>query len=182
MKITFFAHSTTTDNQAGHATGWLQGELSDKGEEQAKLLPSLVKDASFGIVFCSDLKRAIDSAELGFGKTHKIRTDWRLREANYGDFDGTDKSFKANMTTYINTPYPNGESYHDAEKRIRSFLNDISQELGDSVHIAIIGHEATQLALEVIINGKSWQQVIAENWRPQQKWQPGWTYNYSPGE
>lgn len=178
MKITFFAHSTTTDNMLNLATGWLQGELSEKGIIQAKTLPTLVKDSSFSVIFCSDLKRAIDSATLGFGKTHKIRTDWRLREANYGDLDGTDKSFKSDMTKFIDTPYPNGESYHDTEKRMQSFLDDIKQELGNEAFIAIIGHEATQLALEVIINKKSWNQAIAENWRKTQAWQPGWTYKY----
>lgn len=178
MKIIFFAHSTTTDNQANLATGWLQGKLSEKGIEQAKALPTLIKDNSFSIIYCSDLKRAIDSAELGFGNTHKIKTDWRLREANYGDFDGNDKSFKSDMTKFIATPYPNGESYLDTEKRIRSFLDEIKKELGDDAFIAIIGHEATQLALEVIINKKSWNQAISENWRKNQAWQPGWAYNY----
>lgn len=177
MKITFFAHSTTTDNQAHKATGWLQGELSEKGIEQAKTLPTLVKDASFTVVYSSDLKRAIDSAQLGFGTTHELRTDKRLREANYGSLDGTDKSFKADMTKFIDIPYPNGESYKDTEKRMRSFLDDIKSEFPDG-HIAIIGHEATQLALEVICNHKTWQQVITENWRPAQAWQPGWSYTY----
>ncbi len=177
MKITFFAHSTTTDNQAHKATGWLQGELSEKGIEQAKALPTLIKDASFAVVFSSDLKRAIDSAQLGFGATHELRTDMRLREANYGDYDGTDKSFKADMTKFIDTPYPHGESYKDTEARMRSFLDDTKALFPDG-HIAIIGHEATQLALEVICNHKTWQQVIAENWRPAQKWQPGWFYEY----
>lgn len=177
MKLVFFAHSTTHDNQQHKATGWLQGELSETGIEQAKALPGLVEDKGFSVVFCSDLTRAIQSAELGFGTTHPIRHDWRLREANYGDLDGTDKSFKSDMTRFIDTPYPGGESYKDAEKRIQSFLNDMKTFFPDG-YVAIIGHEATQLALEVIINNKSWEQVIAENWRPQQKWQPGWIYEY----
>jgi len=177
MKITFFAHSTTTDNTAHKATGWLQGELSEKGIEQAKALPGLLKDNSFSVIFCSDLKRAIDSAKLGFGATHKIRQDARLREANYGDFDGTDKSFKNDMSKFIEAPYPGGESYVDTEARVQSFLDDAKAEFPDG-HIAIIGHEATQLALEVIVNQKSWDQVIQENWRPQQIWQPGWVYEY----
>jgi broad specificity phosphatase PhoE len=177
MKIIFFAHSTTTDNQQNIATGWLQGELSDKGIEQATTLPTLVDDKSFSVVFCSDLKRAIQSAELGFGTTHPIRHDWRLREANYGQFDGTDKSFKSDMTKFIENPYPEGESYKDTEKRIRSFLEDLKSIVGME-YVAIIGHEATQLALEVVINHKTWEQVIAENWRPQQNWQPGWLYEY----
>lgn len=177
MKITFFAHSTTTDNELHKATGWLQGELSEKGIKQAKALPGLISDDSFVVVFSSDLKRAIDSATLGFGNTHKLRTDDRLREANYGDLDGTDKSFKNDMTQFIDTPYPNGESYKDTEARLRSFLEDTKKEFGDQ-HIAIIGHEATQLAIEVICSNKTWEQVIAENWRPQGKWQPGWTYSF----
>lgn len=178
MKITFFAHSTTFDNEKHKATGWLQGELSEKGIEQAKELPSKINDASFKIIFTSDLKRAIDSAELGFKDTHPIRTDSRLREANYGDLDGQDKSFKDDMTKFIETPYPGGESYKDTEDRMRSFLDEVLKEFKDS-HIAIIGHEATQLALEVVCNGKSWNQVISENWRPKKGWQPGWVYNYS---
>ena len=93
------------------------------------------------------------------------------------DLDGTDKSFKNDMTQFIDTPYPNGESYKDTEARLHSFLEDVKKEFGDQ-HIAIIGHEATQLAIEVICNNKTWQQVIAENWRPQGKWQPGWTYSF----
>jgi alpha-ribazole phosphatase/probable phosphoglycerate mutase len=174
-KLVFFAHSTTLDNEEHKATGWLQGELSAKGMEQAQALPTLLKDASFEIVFSSDLHRAIQSAELSFKDTHPIRHDWRLREANYGDLDGTEKNFKKDMNKFINTPYPGGESYKDAEKRLRSFLADIKKFFPDG-YVAVIGHEATQLAIEVILNGKTWEQVIAENWRPQGKWQPGWFY------
>jgi len=175
MKITFFAHSTTTDNEVHRATGWLQGELSEKGIQQAKDLPKLSKDNSFVVVYSSDLKRAIESAKLGFSKTHELRTDWRLREANYGDFDGQNKSFKKDMTQFIDTPYPGGESYRDTEDRVREFIGDMKNEFDDK-HIAIIGHEATQLALEVVLLGKTWQQVIDENWRPSGAWQPGWLY------
>lgn len=176
MKITFFAHSTTTDNEKHIATGWLQGELSQKGIQQAKDLPSLITDSSFSVVYTSDTKRAIDSAELGFKMSHPIVIDYRLREANYGDFDGTDKSFKSDMTKFIEEPYPSGESYKDAEKRMRAFLEDLKTKHTPDDHIAVIGHEATQLSLDVILGGKTWEQAIAENWRPAGKWQPGWVY------
>lgn len=176
MKITYFVHSITKDNLNNIATGWLEGELAPIGIEKIKELPKLVKDNSFEIVFPSDLKRAIDSAKLAFGNTHKILPDKRLREANYGDFDGTDKSFKKDIKEYINKPYPNGESYEDCKARILDFLNEKKKE-GYS-HIAIVGHEATQLALEVICNNKTWDQAIDEDWRKNQQWQPGWIYEY----
>lgn len=174
MKITFFAHSTTTDNASHIATGWLQGELSEKGIAQAKALPGLCPDLSFTTIYTSDLQRAIDSAELGFGKSHPIKTDWRLREANYGDFDGQDKSFKEDLTQFITTPYPNGESYKDVEKRIAAFLEELRKS--SEAYVAIIGHEATQLALDVLLKQMSWEEAIKANWRPKQGWQPGWDY------
>lgn len=175
IKITYFVHGTTIDNEQNKATGWLPGELSELGVKQAKELPQQIVESDFDVVFCSDLKRAIDSAKLGFGDTHEIMVDERLREANYGDYDGLDKSFKQNMTQFIDTPYPNGESYHDVEKRIGDFLEFLKLE-HPGRHIAIVAHEAPQLALEVLLNGRTWQQAIDENWREVGKWQPGWVY------
>lgn len=176
MKITYFVHSITQDNERGIASGWLEAELSEEGIKRIKQLPHLVSDASFEAIFPSDLKRAIDSAELSFGKTHKIIPDQRLREANYGDLDGTPKIFKKQMKDYIEAPYPNGESYKDVENRMREFLEEKSTEGWQ--HIAIFGHEATQLALEVICNGKTWERAMDGDWRATQDWQPGWVYSF----
>ncbi|MHB1496804.1 MAG: histidine phosphatase family protein [Acidimicrobiales bacterium] len=35
IEIVFETHSTTEDNEAGRATGWLPGRLSARGREQA---------------------------------------------------------------------------------------------------------------------------------------------------
>ncbi len=176
MKITYFVHGTTTDNETHKATGWLPGVLSETGIEQAKNLPKQVQDDSFEVVFCSDLQRAIDSAQYGFGKTHKIIVDERLREANYGDLNGKTHSFKNSMENFIDTPFPGGESYKDVELRLRSFVDEMKQKYPDG-HVAIVAHEGPQLALEVIANSKTWQEAIATNWRITKSWQPGWIYN-----
>ena len=175
MKITYFVHGTTTDNEKGKASGWLPGELSQAGIEQAKQLPNLIKDSSFECVYSSDLKRAVDSAQLGFDKTHKCISDKRLREANYGDWNGGKHHFKDNMSDFIDSKFPNGESYKDAEARMRSFIDDTKKQ--GYKHIAIVVHEAPQLALEVIANGKTWQEAIDSNWRKTKSWQAGWQYN-----
>lgn len=175
-RITYFVHGTTTDNETGKATGWLPGELSTAGVEQAKNLPSQVKDASFEVVFCSDLGRAIDSARLGFGATHDIVIDKRLREADFGDYTGKAHTFKDGLADFVDTPFPGGgESYRDIEERMGSFLNMLKQEYSGR-HIAIVAHEAPQLALEVLANGKTWQEAIDTNWRKTKQWQPGWIY------
>lgn len=175
VKITYFVHGTTTDNEAKKATGWLPGELSQQGVQQAKNLPNQVEDTTFSTVFCSDLGRAIDSARLGFGDTHEIIIDKRLREANYGDMNGKAHSFKDSMVDYIDMPFPGGESYRDVERRMSDFIDMLRKDYAGK-HVAIVAHEAPQLALEVVLNDKTWQQAIDENWRKTGDWKPGWVY------
>lgn len=176
VKITYFVHGTTTDNESGLATGWLPGELSEKGIEQSKILASQVADIKFDVVFCSDLQRAIDSAELGFGDKYEIIQDERLRECNYGDMNGKSaKEFKDNMMGYVDSPFPNGESYKDVEKRMNSFVEFLRDNY-DGKHIAIVAHQAPQLALDVLLRGRTWEQAIEEDWRKIKAWQPGWQY------
>lgn len=176
MKITYFVHGTTTDNEQDLATGWLPGELSKIGKQQAKVLGELVADKHFDVVFCSDLQRAIDSAELGFGGKYKIIHDVRLRECNYGDMNGSPaSSFKNKMEDYVDTPFPNGESYKDVEARLKSFV-DMLRANYSGKHIAIVAHQGLQLALDVLLRDRTWQEAIHEDWRKQKAWQPGWEY------
>ena len=161
IKITYFVHGTTTDNEKGLATGWLSGELSKLGKQQAKDLGDIVKDKNFDVVFCSDLKRAIDSAEFGFGDKYKIIRDKRLRECNYGSMNGKKHDFKDNLSNYINIPFPGGESYKDVEKRLRNFIEFLKTNYNGK-RMAIVAHQAPQLALDVILHktGKKTIQII----------------------
>jgi broad specificity phosphatase PhoE len=175
VTITYFVHGTTTDNERDLATGWLPGELSPVGLTQAKQLGTQVADQHFDVVFCSDLKRAIDSAHLGFGGTYKIIQDDRLRECDYGELNGTPNTFKDNLVDYIDQPFPDGESYRDVEARLESFCNFLRENY-DGKHVAIVAHQGPQLALDVLLKNKSWTEAIAEDWRRKGAWQPGWQY------
>lgn len=53
MKITYFVHSITKDNEQGLATGWMQGELSEEGIKRAKVLTAELTTRKFDAVFCS---------------------------------------------------------------------------------------------------------------------------------
>ncbi len=175
VKITYFVHGTTTDNETGKATGWNPGELSAIGIEQSKELLDKVDDASFDVVYSSDLKRAVDSAELAFGETYPLREDERLRECNYGDMNGGEHSFKDKMEDFVRNPFPNGESYKDVETRMREFVEMLRRDY-DGQHVAIVAHQAPQLALDVILKDMSWKGAIANDWRKTKDWQPGWEY------
>jgi len=175
VKITYFVHGTTTDNKKGLSTGWNQGELSQLGMQQAKELGETVREIKFDAMFSSDLKRAVDSLELGFkdSKFPKIK-DERLRECNYGDLNGAPED-EVDYLAHIDKPFPNGESNSDVEKRIKNFIDFIKKNY-DGKHVAIMAHKSPQLALEVVLNGKTWEQAIEEDWRKTGSWQPGWEY------
>ena len=174
IKIAYFVHGTTVDNEKGLSTGQAHGELSPLGIQQSKELPLKIKEKKFDVVFCSDLKRAVDSAEISFGNAYKIIQDKRLRECNYGKFNQTPEE-NVKYEEHITKPFPQGESLKDVEKRIANFIQFLKKNYNGK-HVAIVAHKATQFAFEVLTKNKTWEQAIAEDWRKRKAWQPGWEY------
>ena len=172
MKIIYYVHGTTYDNASKCASGWKDVELNDLGKEQAV---NLGKNTpyKFDILFTSDLIRAKESAKLAFPDFKSI-SDSRLRECNYGDFDGKNKSL-VKYEEHIKEPFPNGESLKDVEIRVKDFINYIKENYPDK-RVGIIAHRAPQLALEVITKNISWEDAINNDWRKTGDWQPGWEY------
>ena len=175
VKITYFVHGTTVDNIEHKSTGWLEGELSEKGIQQSILLRDQINIEDFDIVFCSDLKRAIDSANLTFKDRVKIVEDSRLRECNYGDLNGKE-SFLVKYEEHIKDKFPNGEALIDVEKRIKEFCKFLKTNY-DGKRIAIVAHKAPQMAFQVVTEDKTWEEVIENDWRKTKSWKPGWIYN-----
>lgn len=176
-KITYFVHGTTTDNERGISSGWYDVELSELGKQQAKKLAELTQARNFNVVFCSDLKRASESANLAWGDKYKIIEDKRLRECDYGDYNAKPSEIVEPLQEQsIATPMLNGESYEMVKKRIASFLEDLKRNY-DGKHVAIVGHKAPQIALDVLLRGMTWEEAFETDWRKTKSWQPGWEYN-----
>ena len=79
IKITYFVHGTTTDNEKESSSGWFDVGLSELGIKQSIDLKDQIKGKKFDVVFCSDLKRAVDSVKLTFEGIVPIISDARLR-------------------------------------------------------------------------------------------------------
>jgi len=172
IEIMYFVHGTTYDNAESKCSGWKQVKLNDLGKEQAVNLGKNT-NLKFDVLFTSDLIRAVESARLAWPDFETI-ADSRLRECNYGDLDGGDKSLVV-YENHIDNPFPNGESLKDVEKRMKSFI-DFVKENYDNKKIGIVAHRAPQLALEVITKHISWEEAIENDWRKKKAWQPGWEY------
>ncbi len=176
LKVTYFVHGTTTDNENNISSGWSDVELSELGIKQSQELAALTADKYFDVVFTSDLKRAFDSAKITWGDTYEIIHDARLRECNYGDLNGMSSDIVEPLQEQsIEIPMPNGESYEMVKERIADFLEYLKQNY-EGKHVAIVAHKAPQLALDVLLKKMTWDEAFASDWRKTKEWKPGWEY------
>ena len=174
VTLVFETHSTTTDNERGIATGWLPGELSEAGIKNAKELGRRRREDGNSKVFTSDLRRAVQTAEIAFaGSKMSIVHDPRLRECNYGDLNGRPRAEREGLTQYVQKPFPNGESYLDVVERTRSFLADLMADHHDE---RVLVHSANRWSLDHLVNGED----VAEAMTRPFVWQPGWEYVIEP--
>ena len=89
VRIVFETHSWSEDNDEGRASGWHHSRLSPKGRALAAELGERRRNDGIRAVFTSDLRRAVETAEIAFADTGvPILHDWRLRECNYGTGNG----------------------------------------------------------------------------------------------
>ena len=177
IKITYFIHGTTIDNEKEISSGWFDAGLSELGIKQSIELKEKIKDKKFDVVFCSDLKRAVNSAKLTFEGVVPIIPDKRLRECNYGKYNAQSSAIVEPMQeNHITEKFPEGESYGDVKTRIADFLEFLKKNY-DGKSVAIVAHKAPQLALGVLLKNKTWEQAFTEDWRKRKAWQPGWDYN-----
>ncbi len=173
VAVVFETHSTSVDNELGIATGWNQGELSEAGRAQARSLGERRRDDGLSAVFTSDLRRAVETAELAFaGTTLPVFQDARLRECNYGTLNGMPRArLEAERLLRLDDPFPGGESWRQAVHRVTGFL----QELPRSHHaerVLVIGHVATKWALEHFVRGVPLARLAETPF----VWQEGWEY------
>jgi len=173
MKIYFAAHATTADNEAKIASGWKDVELSELGIKQAHELGEIFKDIKLDLICTSDLKRAVDSVKIAFKEKYQIIIDARLRELNYGDFNGKPSEVVEKMKIkHINKPFPNGESYEQAVARAQEFYNELKIKNPNST-VLVVGHRATQYGFDMMA-GKKLEELLSVKF----KWQPYWEYNF----
>ncbi|HYI75858.1 MAG TPA: histidine phosphatase family protein [Gaiellaceae bacterium] len=173
IEILFESHSTSVDNERWIASGWLDPQLSPLGRRQAKDLGERRAEDEIVAVFCSDLARAAETAQIAFGgRGLPIFKDWRLRECNYGMLNGTAVArLEVERTKHVVDPYSGGESYVDVVARARSFLDDLPSRYPDR-RIVVIGHSATKWAFDHILEGTPLDELVEGSFR----WQPGWLY------
>jgi broad specificity phosphatase PhoE len=176
VEIVFETHSWSTDNDRGIATGWLPGRLSERGRALAADLGHRRRDDRIAAVFTSDLRRAVETAEIAFGGTGiPILHDWRLRECDYGAANGGPAAgMHDRRAEHLDRPYPGGESWRDAVRRVGGLLDDLPTRW-DGRRVVVIGHVATRWAFDHLIDGVPLDDLVVADFA----WREGWEYRLS---
>jgi len=173
VSIIFEAHGTSLDNEKGLSSGHFDVALSKLGEKQAKQLGERHENEKFDAIFCSDLKRSYNTAEIAFAdRNFQIIKDKRLREVDYGKLTRhKEKETKPLRGEFVAKSWPTGQSYQETTELIKSLLLEILEKYNDK-QIMIIGHRSVQYALEHFVHDIPLHEAVTAAWQ----WQSGWRY------
>ena len=148
MKIYLVRHGETDWNQAGLLQGQTDIALNAQGLEQAREAAERLKEIPFEIAFCSPLIRAKRTAETIIGdRKITLTTDERLRELNFGPWEGVDiRTIKdaasqpfTNPGSYI--PPEGAESFAQLYKRSGEFVDQVLLPLeGTYETVLVVAH------------------------------------------
>lgn len=181
LRLWLVRHGVTDWNLEGRWQGWTDTVLSDTGIAQAKRLEPRLAGRSFDAVFSSDLQRASNTAKLS-GVTPRL--DVRLREVNFGAFEGglsSENRLHPEFEDWLAAPgtrrTPGGESYGDLQARALEWL----AELPESGEVIAFAHGGTiqtlvtgLLAIPAMVAPRIWRlrvthasiTVIERHWTP----------------
>jgi len=159
IKLILIRHGESEGNARRKFSGFQNVNLTEKGIKQAERLAFRLSKVSVDEVYCSDLKRARDTAEIIFkDRGLQIITNPNFREINFGAWEGY--TFEEIMAQYgKNTEIklwmsklqeeiniPGGESFLDFNQRVMSELNKIlekNRKEGTDRTISLICHGGT---------------------------------------
>ncbi|GAA0946165.1 histidine phosphatase family protein [Nonomuraea longicatena] len=171
VKLVYETHATSVDNEAGVATGWLPGELSPLGREQAVELGRRRRDVDH--VYCSDLRRAAQTAEIAFDGVKEVRQDSRLRECDYGVYNGRPVSELAALRgAHVDLPWPGGQSYRQVVAEMAAFLEEVMKRWPGAT-VLVVAHTANLWALENLLMGTPLEDLVTIPF----EWRPGWVFD-----
>jgi alpha-ribazole phosphatase/probable phosphoglycerate mutase len=173
LELVYETHAITTDNEAGIATGWMPGELSERGRGTAAELGRRRRNDRIAAVYVSDLHRAMETARIAFeGSQVPIIPDARLRECNYGLLNGMPAAQLAReRSLHVDDPWPRGECYQGVVDRTRELLDEVSAGW-DGSRVLWISHSANKWALDHLLLGQDLSEAVAAGL----VWQDGWEY------
>lgn len=159
MNIFVTRHGQTVWNLDKKMQGCHDSALTEKGIENAKKLGERLEHIDFDIIYCSPLKRAVDTANyIREYKDTELVLNEDFKEMNYGEwegmtFDEINEKYPVEYDNFINKPDffdpIGGESYDSVISRVKSGLYNIINN-NEGKNILIVTHTAIIKAIILI--------------------------------
>jgi broad specificity phosphatase PhoE len=129
--------------------------LTPRGEQQAKDAALLLADSGVRVVYTSDQRRAVQTAEhIAARLEATLILDPDLRERSLGQYEGqrSENAGRVVGTAWEEPSWrpPGGESLHDVHLRLRRFIDRL-QRRADGSPVAVVTHgETAGIALALL--------------------------------
>lgn len=166
MKIYSTRHGQTDYNKNDCILGITDSELNETGCRQAYELASKINEiGDVDIIVASPMKRAYKTALIVSEYTGiELVKDERLREWNYGKYEGMHRSadgFAENKREFAVRMGENGESLLQLAHRVYAAIEDIISEYKDK-NVLIVSHGGVCRIIETYFNNMTTDEY--SNW------------------
>lgn len=174
-RLLLVRHGITESNSARRFAGYSDVELTAEGLWQVEKLHDRLAKEKIDAVYCSDLKRAVVTAEI-ISSGHDVETVIcpELREINYGvceglTFEEIGRSYPelweaiTNFSLELN--FPGGESFKGFVARTSEFLDRLNKHpVEQTILIVAHGGPLRTLVCELLgIDQSHWRQLRCDN-------------------
>ncbi|GKS82221.1 phosphoglycerate mutase [Ligilactobacillus pabuli] len=146
--------------------------LSTKGQNQARQTAAKLSEVEFTAIFASPLARAAQTAQI-IRPDQTVTYDWRLREFDYGQWDGQltwklrqdhPQFFDENQNLLPGSQVlSGGETHAQALARLRSFFQTTVSSLPSDARVLIVSHGYTIKLIVALLLGLDDQHVATLN-------------------
>ena len=134
MKLYVARHGQTDWNALNKVCGSTDRSLTEKGFEQAEALGEKVKNIGIDVIIASPMTRAQQTAKaVSLALGIDIITDERLREHDYGTFEGFDRTKDEywQQKCLFAAKFPEGESVLQLAHRVYNAIEDAKAKYPD---------------------------------------------------
>ena len=170
-------HGESQWNLENRFTGWVDVDLTPKGEAEAKKAGEALKGMQIDFLFTSVLKRAIRTADIALKESghENIPTERseKLNERHYGDLQGLNKDETrakyGDEQVHIwrrsfDVPPPNGECLSMCQTRTMPYFREkIEPKLKAGKNVLVVAHGNSLRAILMEIEGLTKEQILEVN-------------------
>lgn len=162
MRIFSTRHGQTAYNKSEMILGTTDIELNETGERQAgELAERIAELGCIDLIISSPMKRAKKTAYTVAERCGlSVITDERLREWNYGEYEGKSRfteGFSENKVNFGVKMGKSGESLLQLSHRVYSALDDIIEKYADKT-VLIVSHGGVCRVIETYFRDMTTEQ------------------------